>query len=920
MGTPLALEGDGLITNLFHFLWSKDDFGEGPQLFIPHTIVYRFTQPSAWFFTSLKTGKIKRKNKVNINNAQIEHEFTKHLRRHGLTTGASGAGSSDIVATYLYQIPAARERERGRKAAAAAADSKEPSATTIIEYLDAKGLHDFLMTREKTYDGILQRFVLPKGTSNATIRAIWSPKICLLERRVNRKNLFDKRFSVYERGVTFDGGGAGELFSRPEPVRGAMLPGEVQLLCEKIVDHVTQVSYHKYRISRMVLHLKTDADDRLWLLWCSSLRVLHASAAVSVTDAGLSMSQRLRDSESVRPLDIVSDAQVPDHVSLGRVPHPSSATTTTSPGGKASTSSASRSKLRIEDRDAPLRDGFQRCTSCAAVVEQHRLLSTTYKAVLEHFQRFLLFLWHRVNDVEQAAIEWPPDERLVQAAGGVGFGILPFIDRSAASSSGSLSSPSLSPQSSSTSLRERDLIIPPVIQFLHPLLSVSDFERHRSDPIFQHKPVAVCESCCLVYSDFSTSALEPNTLRPNAPAILRPQREVSELKSRVDALDPIGTTLPSTQPQHRALSPTQRPPPSAWKPIPAQTAKPRLQKLTKSSTLQSLPRAPTLPERIDSLAEFRDRTSSWSPNAGTTSQSNQHTDTTSVNAREEAFFRELYHQQGVLDDSDAHPLQHVLESSAKLAQVSAVQKAQLKAVRKGVQSMSSLSSSTSYAGLSSTMAAVDQVLEAAHERERKAKNPYAVAQTLPKDPLSRKRRSKPRQPRASRSPGSPSTEAAASATPQSSPSPSKRTNAAGSPPARRFISSRETRASELHQDFLFAALQDAQRQLEDMESLASIMLLDTTAPEMQENETETMAKEPMATADELAALLSENATLDVVVPVLEEPSTAQDTPSQHQEQEQEVADDGSVVQDSEEIVTVSAHADPNHDGAETAIE
>ncbi|KAJ0411487.1 hypothetical protein ATCC90586_008536 [Pythium insidiosum] len=569
MGTPLALEGDGLITNLFHFLWSKDDFGEGPQLFIPHTVVFRFTQPSAWFFTSLKTGKIKRKNKANINNAQIEHEFTKHLRRQGLTTGPGGA-SSDIVATYLYQVPAAR----GRKVSAAS-DSSEASATTIIEYLDAKGLHDFLVGREKTYDGILQRFVLPKGTSNATIRAIWSPKICLLERRVNRKNLFDKRFSVYERGVTFDGGGAGELFSRPEPVRGAMLPGEVQLLCEKIVNHVTQVSYHKYRISRMVLHLKTDADDRLWLLWCSSLRVLHASGAVSVTTAGLSTAQRLLDTGSMRPLDIVSDAHVPDHVSLGRVPHP--AAVSASPQA-----AAQRAKLRVEDRDAPLREGFQRCSSCATVVEQHRMLSTTYKAVLEHFQRFLLFLRHRVNDMEHAAIEWPPDDRLVQAAGGVGFGILPFIDRSAASTSSSSSS--LSPTQASApapaSLRERDLIIPPVIQFLHPLLSVSDFERHRNDPIFQHKPVAVCESCCLVYSDYTTSALEPNTLRPNAPAILRPQREVTELKSRVDALDPIATTLPPAA--HGSSSPTLRPPPSAWKPIPAASSKPRLQKLTKS--------------------------------------------------------------------------------------------------------------------------------------------------------------------------------------------------------------------------------------------------------------------------------------------------------------------------------------------------
>ncbi len=41
--------------------------------------------------------------------------------------------------------------------------------------------------------------------SAAIIRAIWSPKVCLLERRVNVRKLMDERFSMYERAVTFEG-------------------------------------------------------------------------------------------------------------------------------------------------------------------------------------------------------------------------------------------------------------------------------------------------------------------------------------------------------------------------------------------------------------------------------------------------------------------------------------------------------------------------------------------------------------------------------------------------------------------------------------------------------------------------------------------------------------------------------------------
>jgi hypothetical protein len=71
MALPMALEGDGIIENLFYYLWCKDDFGEGPNIHIPHTILFKFTQPLHWYFTS-KSGKVKRKSKVNVTNAHID--------------------------------------------------------------------------------------------------------------------------------------------------------------------------------------------------------------------------------------------------------------------------------------------------------------------------------------------------------------------------------------------------------------------------------------------------------------------------------------------------------------------------------------------------------------------------------------------------------------------------------------------------------------------------------------------------------------------------------------------------------------------------------------------------------------------------------------------------------------------------------
>merc|ERR1712054_95457 len=76
---------------------------------------------------------------------------------------------------------------------------------TTMEYFDEQGLYDFLFNRQKEHNGIIQKFIDPKGKSNAIIRAIWSPKLCLLEQRVNLKPINDGRWDLYERCVTYEG-------------------------------------------------------------------------------------------------------------------------------------------------------------------------------------------------------------------------------------------------------------------------------------------------------------------------------------------------------------------------------------------------------------------------------------------------------------------------------------------------------------------------------------------------------------------------------------------------------------------------------------------------------------------------------------------------------------------------------------------
>ena len=41
-----VLDGDGVIDNIYHFLWTKDTiFHRDPSVYISHTILYKYNKP-----------------------------------------------------------------------------------------------------------------------------------------------------------------------------------------------------------------------------------------------------------------------------------------------------------------------------------------------------------------------------------------------------------------------------------------------------------------------------------------------------------------------------------------------------------------------------------------------------------------------------------------------------------------------------------------------------------------------------------------------------------------------------------------------------------------------------------------------------------------------------------------------------------
>ena len=420
-----SLEGDGISAVLLHWLHVKDELGYGPTICLPDTVVYKLGQPVHWYFTSKIDNKIKKKSKQKLVNVQIEETFNR-----------CGAGC-DIVAYYISEVA----QEHGCVSA------------TNIEYFNRRELHEFLYTRWKDNDGLLQRFVEPKGSSNAVIRAIWSPKVCLLERRVNIKQLNDQRYGVYERAVTYEGP---EYFSTAVPLRGSILPSQIQRICENLVMHISEVSFQKYRVGRMVANFKVDSKDRVWFLWSSSIRLTREN--INMNPVCFSTRKPLVNPiELDKACSIDSIIQLPPHIKLA-------------------------DKATRSDKHAEIR-ASSKCVSCTNHGTLDKFHPIQYRIVIRHFERIKSLL----KSDQGGGITWPPDPIIITAAGGVGFGTKFDHDRSKSGKG------SIDPQ------------IPPVIQKLHPKLTRALYNQYRQDPLFLYKTVAVCEACFLVYAELTTS-------------------------------------------------------------------------------------------------------------------------------------------------------------------------------------------------------------------------------------------------------------------------------------------------------------------------------------------------------------------------------------------------------------------------------
>jgi hypothetical protein len=276
--------------------------------------------------------------------------------------------------------------------------------------------------------------------------------MCILERRKNKYNLDDSRYGLYERAVTFEGP---ELYSTNLPIRGTALTEQLQDLCACILNDIAYIpdkdlSKAPEQDVRMILNLKIDQKEKIWILYSTSIRALK------------------------RQVNVFDDVAIPQ-VDANQKKNPLSMEkiVTLAPSVKLDGHANHDSRKIISNRT-----DFIRCPSCYKMENKEFFQPVLHKTIISHYEKLIEI--HGSNT-------WPPSKDIVKAAGGVGIGCV---------------------NDEPTNATDENRLIPPVIRLVYPRLHADGYQRYRSDCLFLHKECKVCECCFLSYAELVSNGFQ----------------------------------------------------------------------------------------------------------------------------------------------------------------------------------------------------------------------------------------------------------------------------------------------------------------------------------------------------------------------------------------------------------------------------
>ena len=481
-----VLEGDGVIDNLYHFLWAKDTiFYTDPSIYIPHTILYKYRKPSYWYFTSVVDHKLKKKNPGKLNNQHIKEVFLKHVSKSGIVcyfiykkrtiTSKYESDKPTLIKTLKNLFNEEQNKLKlkikqntnyeNKKFSSIVNTKKENNIKYVIEYFDKKRFIEFLNNKLSYDDGVLQKFEDPKGDYNITYRLTWSPKLSLYEKCSNLKKITDLHYDIYERAVTYDGE---EFQTKTEPVKGNHLPERMQQIAVNISNHVSNITLEKVKIVRMILNFKMDKKDRLLFLWCSSLRIEESSKRSFSQKNKIfnTISKNNRESSETK-IKVVDEKKIklfqPDNINIF--------------------------KYSVLGKPIyPYKESY--CLNCGSNVENYKLYEISFKTLIEGH-----------DNMKKDIQFYPIYDKINMTSSGIE--VMRFDDKKKNSFI------QVNNREAIEKLKTKhynNFIIPRVISQIYPKLSFMDYFKLKNNSLFLKKTAFICDSCYLEITKYCSMA------------------------------------------------------------------------------------------------------------------------------------------------------------------------------------------------------------------------------------------------------------------------------------------------------------------------------------------------------------------------------------------------------------------------------
>ncbi|KAG5473011.1 hypothetical protein CUR178_02927 [Leishmania enriettii] len=274
-------ECDGLCAHLYQYL-HKNVKGREHSISavrLPDTVVFDHNFPRAWYTYDRKNNEIVKRPGSMLDAQTMYTHFAESVK------------GCDIVAQFFHtSVNVEEEWKEVLTPPQRQAHEYADQQLTYIEFFTAETLRSFLFDQKRKPDGVLQKFVVPKGEGssrhNFQLQVVWTPFITTVYRRTNRSRLTDHAVPLANRAATFDGA---PYFSE-ETLVADETKKQVMRLCESVADHfyVTE----KKRLSRLILYLKTDDQNRMWVLWSSCMRVAPDSMNPTLLRVPVCLSMR----------------------------------------------------------------------------------------------------------------------------------------------------------------------------------------------------------------------------------------------------------------------------------------------------------------------------------------------------------------------------------------------------------------------------------------------------------------------------------------------------------------------------------------------------------------------------------------------------------------------------------------------------